>query len=164
MIQQLSFRYLVHVLNNTLFTGISKSPSHLTADSDNNNVLLTWESPEDDGGYQIECYCILMRETNTEWEIMAYCNGYKKEYTVECLKPGIPYFFAIAAVNKIGVGTPLEMDTAILLKERNGKLSSFAFYAPGIYGEGYIVLIFPFVGSYVCLFVSSYMYFRLLRW
>ena len=29
-------------------------------------------------------------------------------------------------------------------------------YTPGIYAEGYIVFVFPFVHSSVCMFVHSY--------
>ena len=39
-------------------------------------------------------------------------------------------------------------------------------YTPGIYAEGYIVFVFPFVCSYVCLFVlpsCSWNYFKVLR-
>ena len=30
------------------------------------------------------------------------------------------------------------------------------YYTPGIYAEGYIVFVFPFVLSFICLFVRSY--------
>ena len=32
----------------------------------------------------------------------------------------------------------------------------FSSYTPGINAEGYIVFVFPFVCSFVCLFVRSY--------
>ena len=99
----------------------------MTADSDFDSVFLTWKSPEDDGGYQIESYCILMKEANGDWATMAYCNGYEKTYKVEYLNPKTPYYFAVAAVNKIGLGLTLEMDSAIVLKERLGRTSSFSF-------------------------------------
>ena len=30
------------------------------------------------------------------------------------------------------------------------------FYTPGIYAEGYIVFVFPFIRTYVCLFVHFF--------
>ena len=33
-----------------------------------------------------------------------------------------------------------------------------AFYTPGIYAEGYIVFVFPFVRSSVCMFVCSFVH------
>ena len=35
-------------------------------------------------------------------------------------------------------------------------MSAHTCYTPGIYAEGYIVFVFPFVGSSVCMFVRSY--------
>ena len=60
----------------------------------------------------------------------------------------------------VGPGTPYtEIDESKvgLSKKVNVKTCNSNCYTPGIYADGYIVFVFPFVRSYVRSFVSSFL-------
>ena len=42
------------------------------------------------------------------------------------------------------------------IRKYSEKLRGVRYYTPGIYAEGYIVFVFPFVRSSVCMFVRSF--------
>ena len=44
------------------------------------------------------------------------------------------------------------------MAKRNFHSNSSCFYTPGIYADGYIVFVFPFVRSSVCMFVRLFVH------
>uniref|UniRef100_A0A3Q3GMP7 Titin n=1 Tax=Labrus bergylta TaxID=56723 RepID=A0A3Q3GMP7_9LABR len=72
-----------------------------------NYVTLSWEPPEYTGGCQINNYIVEKRDTTTTPKIQAI------SYKITKLLPGNEYIFRVTAVNKYGVGEPLESDPVI---------------------------------------------------
>ena len=46
-------------------------------------------------------------------------------------------------------------EKSVSVREVEGRVGSVPFHTPGIYADGYIVFVFPFVHLYVRLFVRS---------
>lgn len=74
---------------------------------------LTWNPPEDDGGANIEHYIIEKRESSRlAWTAVA-SDLQVNQYQVTKLLKGNEYIFRVMAVNKYGVGEPLESEATI---------------------------------------------------
>uniref|UniRef100_A0A8C1WEY3 Titin n=1 Tax=Cyprinus carpio TaxID=7962 RepID=A0A8C1WEY3_CYPCA len=75
--------------------------------------VLTWNPPSDDGGANIEHYVIEKRESSR----LAWTNVASElqvnQYQVTKLLKGNEYIFRVMAVNKYGVGEPLESEAII---------------------------------------------------
>uniref|UniRef100_A0A671KF94 Titin n=1 Tax=Sinocyclocheilus anshuiensis TaxID=1608454 RepID=A0A671KF94_9TELE len=75
--------------------------------------VLTWNPPADDGGANIEHYVIEKRESSR----LAWTNVASElqvnQYQVTKLLKGNEYIFRVMAVNKYGVGEPLESEAII---------------------------------------------------
>ncbi|KAL7882191.1 hypothetical protein AOLI_G00090400, partial [Acnodon oligacanthus] len=75
--------------------------------------VLTWAPPADDGGANIEYYVVEKRESSRlAWTNVA-TNLQVTQYQVTKLLKGNEYIFRVMAVNKYGVGDPLESDPTI---------------------------------------------------
>uniref|UniRef100_A0A8C6NPE0 Titin n=1 Tax=Nothobranchius furzeri TaxID=105023 RepID=A0A8C6NPE0_NOTFU len=90
-----------------------------------NYVVLSWEPPEYTGGCQINNYIVEKRDTTTTvWQIVSATIARSTikvtnlktraiSYKITKLLPGNEYIFRVTAVNKYGVGEPLESEPVI---------------------------------------------------
>jgi len=82
----------------------------VTADS----VTLQWSAPYSDGGSEITRYVVLRQQTSKvpaadRWEEAGRVTGAAAtSFTVQRLREGTPYFFAVYAVNRAGNGDRIE--------------------------------------------------------
>lgn len=82
-----------------------------------------WDPPADDGGANITHYIVEKRETSrVVWSVVSEKQEECIVTTTKVIK-GNEYVFRIRAVNKFGVGEPLESD-AVVAKNAFGKLNS----------------------------------------
>ena len=81
------------------------APANLTAETGNAVVLLKWDPPQDDGGYEIESFRIYQIDMDPETPVMEV-QGIS--CTVEALENGRTYYYAVSAVNLKGEGEKCE--------------------------------------------------------
>jgi fibronectin type 3 domain-containing protein len=81
------------------------SPSGLTATAGNAQVSLSWTAPASDGGAQITSYDIYEGTTGNVKTTAPVASSKGTSVTVKNLANGTTYYFKVAAVNKVGVGT-----------------------------------------------------------
>jgi len=101
-----------------MICSISAAPSaptmlkvvRVTADS----VTLQWSAPYSDGGSEITRYVVLRQQGTTtpaagRWEEAGRVTGAATTtFTVQRLREGTPYYFAVYAVNRAGDGDVIE--------------------------------------------------------
>uniref|UniRef100_A0AAR2LAJ2 Titin n=1 Tax=Pygocentrus nattereri TaxID=42514 RepID=A0AAR2LAJ2_PYGNA len=75
--------------------------------------VLTWAPPADDGGANIEYYVVEKRESSRLAWTNVVTNLQVTQYQVTKLLKGNEYIFRVMAVNKYGVGDPLESDPTV---------------------------------------------------
>jgi fibronectin type 3 domain-containing protein len=73
-----------------------------SADAGDGKALLTWTTPQDDGGSNITGYRVYVNESDVP---AADVSAATHEYTVSGLANGVTYEFGVAAVNSKGQGT-----------------------------------------------------------
>ena len=83
--------------------------SDVTAD----NCILTWSTPADDGGAKIEGYIIEKRESSRLAWTNVVADLQLTQFKVTKLLKGNEYIFRVMAVNKYGVGEPLDSEPTI---------------------------------------------------
>ena len=97
----------------TAFTGIeiigSKTvpdkPLNLQGNYTNNNLILSWDAPDEDGGSPITNYKVQQLNELTNEETEYITNSTSTTYTISSgLTTGIEYIFTVRAVNDIGDG------------------------------------------------------------
>lgn len=92
--------------------GPPEGPLHVT-DMTTEKCILSWLPPLEDGGAKIEYYIIQRRETSRlAWTNVA-TDLQVNRYKVTKLLKGNEYVFRVMAVNKYGVGEPLESEPAV---------------------------------------------------
>lgn len=81
-------------------------------------VTLSWFTPLHDGGSTILGYRVEMRLVDSALWLPCHsepvCNT---EFVVENLKPGSGYRFRVAAINRAGIGEPVELPQTVQLGE-----------------------------------------------
>ena len=111
------YRSFINILM-LMMCSISAAPSaptmlkvvRVTADS----VSLQWSPPYSDGGSEITRYVVLRQQGTTEptagrWEEAGRVTGAATTtFTVQRLREGTPYYFAVYAVNRAGDGDVIE--------------------------------------------------------
>ncbi|MHA2278318.1 MAG: fibronectin type III domain-containing protein, partial [Candidatus Kariarchaeaceae archaeon] len=80
---------------------IPDPPSDLTAESGNNNVTLSWSSPNSDGGSSITGYTIYRSTTNGTGFVNTG-TSVSLNYTDITVTNGITYYFKVTANNSVG--------------------------------------------------------------
>lgn len=81
--------------------------SGMTKDS----LILSWQSPEKDGGSKILDYIVEMREkTKDDWIYVDTTNGNETHIHLKKLNQKIKYTFKICARNEAGLSPPLITD------------------------------------------------------
>lgn len=92
--------------------GPPEGPLHVT-DMTTEKCILAWLPPLEDGGAKIDYYVIQRRETSRlAWTNVA-TELQVNRYKVTKLLKGNEYVFRVMAVNKYGVGEPLESEPAV---------------------------------------------------
>ena len=84
------------------------SPMNFNSNPSNGSVVLSWQSPSDDGGSSITDYVVEYRtQGSSTWE--TYDDGTSTSTTVlvDNLENGETYEFRIHAVNSVGAGDPV---------------------------------------------------------
>ena len=80
----------------------------------NDSVTLQWSAPYSDGGSEISRYVVLKQQGATaaaadRWEEAGRVTGAAATtFTVQRLREGTPYYFAVYAVNRAGDGDIIE--------------------------------------------------------
>jgi len=86
------------------------------------SVSLQWSAPYSDGGSPIARYVVLRQHGTTapaadQWEEAGRVTGAAATtFTVQRLREGTPYYFAVYAVNRAGNGDIIETGRAITPK------------------------------------------------
>ncbi|XP_025067421.1 obscurin isoform X19 [Alligator sinensis] len=80
------------------------------------SVTLSWFTPLSNGGCGILGYNVERKPPDSGWQL---CNEEvipNTEFVVDNLRPGEPYRFRVAAVNKVGVGKPVHIPQTVQLE------------------------------------------------
>lgn len=81
-------------------------------------MVLSWFTPLHDGGSPILGYRVEMRLADSSLWLPSHsepvCNT---EFVVENLTPGSGYRFRVAAINRAGIGEPVELPQTVQLGE-----------------------------------------------
>lgn len=84
------------------------------------SVTLSWFTPLHDGGSSILGYRVEMRQVDSALWLPCHsepvCNT---EFTVGNLISGIGYCFRVAAINRAGIGEPIQLPQTVQLGEMN---------------------------------------------
>lgn len=103
------------VLNTVLLPGAPERPmsplrfSNVTA----NSVTLDWLPPRDNGGAPITGYKVEISNDEETWTNLALLEGDGTQLRVADLQQGRPYYFRVAAMNKVGTGKAIESDRVV---------------------------------------------------
>ncbi|XP_034443525.1 titin-like [Hippoglossus hippoglossus] len=85
-----------------------------------NNVTLSWEKPENDGGSRITCYIVEMQgEGDDTWTICSQSKAL--EVTVNGLTKGKEYFFRVSALNEKGKSEPKSPLAPVTVKDTSAE-------------------------------------------
>jgi len=89
----------------TVCTGaaVPSAPEDLDATAGEDQIVLTWSAPLDDGGSEITGYNIY-RGTAADEESLLTTVGDALEYTDAAVDAGVTYYYTVAAVNAVGEG------------------------------------------------------------
>lgn len=83
-----------------------------------NSVTLSWFTPLHDGGSPILGYRVEMRQVDSALWLPCHtepvCNT---EFIVGNLIPGMGYCFRVAAINRAGIGEPIQLPQTVQLGE-----------------------------------------------
>ncbi|GEM_PF-5644661 len=112
-----------------------QQPMNVAAFQRGFGIQLLWDAPEDDGGYNITGYIVYRGLSPDELFQIAILSPYTNVYYDRNVSLGIPYYYAIAGMNGLGVG--LRSEIAV------GKVSYTPSQPEGfaaIGGNGQIVL------------------------
>lgn len=98
------------------------------------NVTLTWEAPECDGGSALTSYVVEKCDAKKSMWFSAGSteNATTRNFKVKKLFEGTDYFFRVAAENKIGVGEFVALPNPVTVKLPFGKPT-------GIYWVSYVI-------------------------
>lgn len=87
-----------------------------------NSVVISWKSPEDDGGSMVTNYVVERREAKEgeEWHLVSSSISGTTCRIVN-LNENAGYYFRVSAQNLYGVSEPLEVSSIVLIKSPFGK-------------------------------------------
>ena len=88
-------------------------------------VILTWESPESDGGSEILQFVIEKRDVTRglgTWMVCGTVGAEDHAFRVIKLFQGNAYQFRVSAENRVGVGTPIETTEPVIAQLPYGRI------------------------------------------
>jgi fibronectin type 3 domain-containing protein len=121
---------------------VPSAPRNLTATLDGNDVILTWEAPEDDGGSPITNYTIYSGTVSGDLEYL-YKVGELLTYTDTMSLPSTTFYYQVTATNAVGesassneVASDPDLPTSpILSGEADGDAVVLTWVAPSSSGS-----------------------------
>ncbi len=112
---------------NIFFKGVASPPgrpkielsSRIGATDDNSvtdEINLTWNVPDDDGGYPITGYRVEMLDIQSgKWIEITFIEGYEPKCTLSNILYGIMYRFRVIALNDAGGSEPGEPSEPVVI-------------------------------------------------
>jgi predicted phage tail protein len=88
------------------------SPTDLKVETATDNVLLTWDPPVSDGGYEISAYHVYRSKDGGETELVKVLGADSRGFKDETVSSGL-YTYDVAAVNRMGVGDTSTIDADV---------------------------------------------------
>ena len=96
--------------------GLPSVVQNLQAETENNKIILTWNSPSDKGGAVFLSYMVYFgRSPESGLKFVGVTDVNRYEF--KDLEYGVAYFMSVRAVNKIGEGPVADEISAVILKE-----------------------------------------------
>jgi hypothetical protein len=80
------------------------APENLEGTSEDFNIILNWDAPEDPGDLPVEGYRIFRRNSTSSWEERGTTTNLT--YTDQYILRGQDYFYRVVAYNSVEDGTP----------------------------------------------------------
>jgi fibronectin type 3 domain-containing protein len=90
---------------------VPTAPLNMEATAGNGTVTLTWEAPEDDGGWTITGYKVYRGTSEGSLSLLATL-GNVTTYLDSSVTNGQTYYYKVSAVNEFGEGPATEIDDA----------------------------------------------------
>lgn len=112
--------YILKLFFLNIFLDPPSEPTKLkVVDSTKTSITLGWVKPVYDGGSEITSYIVEQMTANEKEWVTVSSKGEVRttEYVVSYLKPGLYYYFRVAAVNCAGVGRPIEIIQPVQAKD-----------------------------------------------
>jgi fibronectin type 3 domain-containing protein len=81
-------------------------PRNITAEPGDNQITLSWEAPDSDGGSPVTSYIIMRGDTPEALGQISQVLGTITSYLDEEVENGQAHFYAVIAVNEVGEGPP----------------------------------------------------------
>ncbi|MGA1866877.1 MAG: fibronectin type III domain-containing protein, partial [Thermoplasmatota archaeon] len=88
--------------------GETSAPTHLSVQNGTSSIVLTWETPDDDGGSEILYYRVHIGITKDDVMCWRYVNAPVTEYVDTLVEIGKTYHYYITALNAEGESAPSE--------------------------------------------------------
>jgi len=88
------------------------APGNLVATADDSVIILTWNAPDDDGGWAVTGYLVYRGANESSMALLASI-GDVLNYTDEGIVAGQTYFYKVSAVNAIGEGPMSSIASAV---------------------------------------------------
>lgn len=117
------FKIYSYLKLNISYTDVPDSPKHLQAtEVTKDNMTLTWEVPQKDGGSPITGYILEKCQLpGSRWGKVTKEPIPDTMYSVPNLVEGTEYKYRVAAENAAGVGKPSEPTSPLKAKDPYGK-------------------------------------------
>jgi fibronectin type 3 domain-containing protein len=106
--------------------GFPTPPEDLQAQVVNNEIILSWNPPSDDGGTEIIQYHIYRGSTPREMLLLKEVKGSTTQYRDGDIEMGKEYFYYVIAVNEVGGSVPSNEASSISLNEESNEDSDFS--------------------------------------
>uniref|UniRef100_A0A3B3QDD8 Titin n=1 Tax=Paramormyrops kingsleyae TaxID=1676925 RepID=A0A3B3QDD8_9TELE len=93
-------------------------------------IVISWDSPENDGGVPINNYIVELRETTSTTWLELSSTVIRTTFKADCLTTGLEYQFRVKAKNRYGVGPPITSESVV---------AAYPFKVPGPPGTPHVV-------------------------
>lgn len=110
-------------LPQTLLCKPSKPENLKAIANESNQVTLSWATPTDNGGTDILKYLVRIKQNDGTWKDHSEVDSSVHSQIVDDLKTETPYYFAVCAENKIGIGDICQTTNPTTLPNRSGNMT-----------------------------------------